>query len=327
VLARLGQHLRTSMQPEAVLVGIVETVAAALRLPYVAIELEGSGGFTRGRLLGTPVSWPLEYGQQRIGRLVACPRRGDSFGAADMRLLTDLASQAGVAVHAVGLARALQQARERLVLAREEERRRLRRDLHDQLGATLSALTVKAGSANSLMTSEPEAAREIIHEIEQELKGAVSEIRRLVYGLRPPVLDERGLVAAIEDCAEQQSPRLEVAVTVDPEGQLPPLPAAVELAAFRIAQEALTNAARHSGANRCRVRLAVETGSAASRRLELEIIDDGRGLVPEPGRGVGLASMRERASELGGVCTIENAGACGVRVAATLPLPTGAGDE
>jgi signal transduction histidine kinase len=177
------------------------------------------------------------------------------------------------------------------------------------------------------MRAEPEAAREIVREIEQELKAAVSEIRRLVYGLRPPVLDERGLVAAIQDCAEQQSPRLDVAVTVDPEGRLPPLPAAVELAAFRIAQEALTNAARHSGAKRCRVRLAVETGPAGSQRLELEVTDDGRGLVSEQGRGVGLASMRERASELGGVCTIENGGAGGVRVTAALPLSAGAAHE
>jgi signal transduction histidine kinase len=309
------------------LAGIVETVAAALRLPYVAIELEGSGGVARGTLAGTPVSWPLEYGQQRIGRLLACPRRGESFGTADTRLLTDLASQAGVAVHAAGLTRALQQARERLVVTREEERKRLRRDLHDQLGATLGALTVKAGSANSLMATDPQAAHEIIHQIEQELKACVSEIRRLVYGLRPPVLDERGLIAAIEDCAEQHSPRPHVTVTVAPDGSLPPLPAAVELAAFRIAQEALTNAARHSCANSCRIRLAVKTGPAGSRRLELEITDDGRGLVSEPGRGIGLASMRERAAELGGACTIETASARGVRVAAMLPLSPGAGDE
>jgi signal transduction histidine kinase len=327
VLARLGQRVRTGLEPEAVLVGIVETVAAALRLPYVAIELDGSGGVARGTSAGTPVSWPLEYGHQRIGSLLACPRRGESFGTADTRLLTDLASQAGVAVHAARLTRALQQARERLVVAREEERKRLRRDLHDQLGATLGALTVKAGSANSLMTTDPEAAQEIIHQIEQELKACVSEIRRLVYGLRPPVLDERGLVAAIEDCAEQHSPRLHVTVTVAPDGPLPPLPAAVELAAFRIAQEALTNAARHSCANTCRVGLAARTRPDGSRRLELEITDDGRGLAPTPGRGIGIASMRERAAELGGTCTIETAGARGVRVAAMLPLSPGAGDE
>lgn len=330
VLARLGQQVHSTVAPQAVLTGIVTTVAAALRLPYVAIELEDPDSpplmaAASGSPAGSPSSWSLEYQHERIGRLLACPRRGDSFGAADVRLLADLASQAGVAVHAGRLTGALQQARERLVIAREEERRRLRRDLHDELGATLGALTIKAGAARSFVDTDPSAARKVIREIEQELTLAVSDIRRLVYGLRPPVLDERGLVAAIQDCAEQQPAGLAVQLAVEPEGSLPRLQAAVELAAFRIAQEALTNAGRHSHARRCCIRLTLEGAVTGGRVLEVVIADDGVGLAGQRRQGVGLASMRERAAELGGTCTVENGPAGGVRVTASLPVTGGGG--
>jgi signal transduction histidine kinase len=331
-LARLGQQVQSTLAPEAVLPRMVKTVAAALRLPYVAIELEardspGLEGAALGSPSGKPSSWPLEYQQERLGKLLACPRRGDSFGAADMRLLADLASQAGVAVHAVRLSGALQQARERLVIAREEERRRLRRDLHDELGATLGALTMKVGVARSIHALDPVGASEIMREIEEELKAAVVEIRRLVYALRPPLLDERGLVAAIRDNAEQHSiAGLTIQVTVDFEGTLSSCPAAVELAAFRIAQEAVTNVVRHSKARHCQVHLALDGFAASPRTLELEVTDDGVGLGSDHRLGVGLASMRERAAELGGTCVVENRPAGGASVVASLPLrPRGIG--
>jgi signal transduction histidine kinase len=330
VLARLGQQIQSTLAPQAVLPGIVNSVATALRLPYVAIELEALDSpplvaAASGSPGGKPSSWPLEYQQERIGRLVACPRRGDSFGATDMRLLADLASQVGVAVHAVRLTGALQQARERLVIAREEERRRMRRDLHDELGATLGALTIKAGAARTFLETDPSAAERVIGEIEQELKLAVSEIRRLVHGLRPPVLDERGLVAAIQDFAEQQPAGLAVQLSVEPEASLPRLQAAVELAAFRIAQEALTNAGRHSHARHCTIRLTLEGAVNGGLVLVLEVTDDGVGLARHRGQGIGLASMRERAAELGGTCTVENGAAGGVRITASIPVSEGGG--
>jgi signal transduction histidine kinase len=336
VLARLGQRLEAALAPESILPTIVETVALTLKLPYVAIELETPAdpstsspatsiiGAAYGVPRGTSLRWPLVYQQELLGALLVAPRAGEAFRAADQRLLADLARQAGVAAHAVRLTTALQQARERLVLAREEERRRLRRDLHDGLGPQLAALTLKAGSARALFSQDPAEALALLKDLETTTQRAVADIRRLVYALRPPTLDERGLVAAIQECAasagthQRASEEEGLQVTVETPSCLPPLPAAVELAAYRITQEALTNVVRHAGARHGVIRLTL------AEALCLEISDDGAGLPPEYQRGVGLASMRERAEELGGTCLVETRASGGVRVLARLPVPPSA---
>jgi signal transduction histidine kinase len=270
----------------------------------------------------TTASWPLEHEGEGVGLLLASPRRGGTFAALDRRLLTDLAARAGAAVHAVGLAHDLEQARARLVMAREEERRRLHRDLHDDLGATLGALTLKAGAAHALLEADPAGAAVAIEEVEHELQASVVRVRQLVYALRPPALDDRGLRAAIEDNLVHHRSALSVDVEVEPAGEWPPLPAAVELAAYRIAQEGLANALRHSGGRHCRVRLSLRE-DAGSRVLVLDVTDDGVGLPVQIRRGVGLDSMQERAAELGGRCSIGTDPAGGVRVTAVLPVPAG----
>jgi signal transduction histidine kinase len=257
-----------------------------------------------------------------VGLLLASPRRGERFAGSDRRVLSDLAARAGAAVHALGLARDLEGARARLVLAREEERRRLHRDLHDDLGATLSALTLKAGAAHALLEADPAGAATAIEEVEHDLQASVAEVRRLVYALRPPALDDRGLCAAIEDHLVQLRSALSVELAVEPEGPWPPLPAAVELAAYRITQEALANAARHSGGRRCRVRLTLRDHDGSSV-LTVEVTDDGTGLPERVRRGVGLDSMQQRAAELGGRCSIGNDPDGGLRVTAVLPLQVG----
>jgi signal transduction histidine kinase len=269
----------------------------------------------------TTASWPLEHEGELVGLLLASPRRGERFAGPDRRVLGDLAARAGAAVHAMGLARDLEGARARLVVAREEERRRLHRDLHDDLGATLSALTLKAGAAHALLQADPAGAAAAIHEVEHELQASVAEVRRLVYDLRPPALDDRGLCAAIEDLVQARS-ALSVEVEIEPRGPWPALPAAVELAAYRITQEALTNAARHSGGRHCRIRLFLRD-DAGGRVLALQVTDDGAGLPERIRRGVGLDSMQERAAELGGRCSIDNDPAGGLRIAAVLPLQVG----
>jgi signal transduction histidine kinase len=257
-----------------------------------------------------------------VGQLLASPRRGERFGGADRRVLGDLAARAGAAVHAMGLARDLERARAQLVLTREEERRRLHRDLHDDLGATLSALTLQAGAAHALLEADAADAAEAIEEIEHELQASVAEVRRLVYDLRPPALDDRGLCAAVEDHLVQLRGALTVEFETDPAGPWPALPAAVELAAYRIAQEALANAARHSGGRRCCVRLALRKDDGVPV-LAVEVSDDGTGLPDRIRRGVGLNSMQERAAELGGRCTFGSGPAGGLRIAAVLPLQGG----
>ena len=317
VLSRLGRRLEATLAPEAALSTVAETVAGALKLPYAAIELERDGRFETAAEHGTPADeglvLPLHYGSEPVGRLVLAPRApGEPFTDSDLRLLEDLASQVGVAAHAASLTADLQRSRERLVSTREEERRRLRRDLHDGLGPQLATFTLKLDAARNLLTHEPEAAGSLLLELKAQTQDTISEIRRLVYELRPPALDELGLVSALREQATAYGPAFSVEA---PEG-LPPLPAAVEVAAYRIALEAMTNAARHASARVCRVRI-----TPLDNELELEVSDDGVGMPDGCRAGVGLSSLRERAAEIGGTCEIGARPAGGTRVLARLPLP------
>jgi signal transduction histidine kinase len=320
VISRLGKRLEAAIEPEAVLPTVVETIAQALKLPYAAILLKESEGFrtaaSYGSPKGEPETIPLVYQREEIGRLVLSPRApGESFSDADRALLEDLARQAEVVVHAVRLTADLQRSRERLVATREEERRRLRRDLHDGLGAQLAGLNVQTGTLRRLIPSDPGAADELVVELREELRGAISDIRRLVYDLRPPALDDLGLVEAMRQLAERyDSKDGPLRVAVEAPENLPNLPAAVEVAVYRITQEALTNVARHARATTCVVRLAVNDN------VTLEIVDDGVGVPSGRSAGVGLSSMHERAEELGGGCTVIALSEGGTRVLASLPL-------
>jgi signal transduction histidine kinase len=301
----------------------VETIAQALKLPYAAILLKEERQFRTAAAYGSPTAepevLPLVYQREEIGRLMLAPRApGEEFSDADRSLLEDLARQAEVAVHAVRLTDDLQRSRERLVATREEERRRLRRDLHDGLGAQLAGLNVQAATLRRLIPEDPAAADELVVELRGELRGAIADIRRLVYDLRPPALDDLGLAEAMRRLAERygsdaEQPR----VSVETPEELPTLPAAVEVAIYRIAQEALTNVDRHAGAQSCAVRLTVN-GDVA-----LEIVDDGVGIPAGRNVGVGLSSMRERAFELGGDCEIGSVPEGGTRVLVRLPLAGG----
>jgi len=343
VLARLGQRLGAAIATDRVLPTLVETVAQALKLPYVAIALQegdelriaakyegGRAVEQRGESGGTSslLHLPLIYQSETIGQLIVAPRTpGEALTPADRHLLEDIAHQAGVAAHAVRLTADLQRSRERLVTAREEERRRLHRDLHDGLGPTLASQTLKLDAALDLLESDPKAASQILRDVKAQTQATVSDIRRLVYELRPPALDELGLVFALrETVARYGGSANGLRFTfIPPEQDLPPLSAAVEVAAYRIALEALTNTARHAQAHECVVRLTCQGGDRQALRaplLQLEIADDGVGLPRdrEAHAGVGLTSMRERAAELGGTCVVENLPTGGTRVYAVLPL-------
>nr|WP_255570774.1 sensor histidine kinase [Cohnella sp. CFH 77786] len=228
----------------------------------------------------------------------------------------------------------LRESRERLVLAREEERRRLRGNLHDDLAPRLAALAFTASAAETLLESDPARTKTILAELQTVIRSSVADIRRLVHDLRPPSLDELGLVGAIRErihdltrplaqrSGEAGSSATEFRLSAP--DALPALPAAVEVAAFRIVTEAMVNVVRHSGASSCEVRISYDR--EPERALTLEVADDGGGVgdrrrsLPGPG-GIGLQSMRERAEELGGWFRIENAEPSGTRVSARLPLP------
>lgn len=321
-IRRLGERLELSLSPEAMPRIVVDTVADALRLPYVALEV---GPPAESRVVaerGTPqpeaTARPLSVQGQPIGRLLVGARGpADPLSASDLRLLDDLSRQIGVAVHAALLTEALQESRERLVSAREEERRRLRRDLHDGLGPALAAIGMRAEAAETLLARDPPGAERLLAELGTEVAAAVADVRRLVDGLRPPAIDELGLVGALRVSAERLRAPGGPDVAFEADGALGELPAAVEVAAYRIGTEALTNAIRHAGASRCTVRVA------GGPDLTLVVEDDGRGLPASPRAGVGLASMFERAAELGGACLVEPRAGGGTRVVARLPLAHG----
>lgn len=334
VLSRLGRQLESTFAPDEILPAIVRTLTEALRLPYAAVYLGGaqpSLAAASGVPTGEAVRLPLTYQQEPVGELVVSPRAsGEHFGASDRRLLADLARQIGVAAHAVRLTDDLQRSRERIVTAREEERRRLRRDLHDGLGAQLAALSIQAGALRRVIPTDPDAAVTQAAELGVELRAAVADIRRLVHGLRPPALDEVGLVAALRDRATRygtgsiqqhadgaRSSDRGLDVEFTARDDLSALPAAMEVAIYRIVDEALTNVMKHANATTCRVRL---THDAA---IDLSIEDDGDGMSPTMRSGVGLMSMRERAEELGGAFLLgPGAGGRGTRVDVRFPFPS-----
>ncbi len=330
VISRLGQRLEGTLASHAVLPAIVETVAQVLKLPYAAVSLKQGDEFRMAAAYGspveTPLSQPLAYQGEVIGQLLLAPRNpGEPLTPPDRRLLDDLARQIGIAAHAVRLTDDLQRSRERLVTAREEERRRLRRDLHDGLGPTLAALALKATTISDLIPTDPTAATHLSNELYADIRATVGEIRRLVYALRPPALDDLGLVAAIRERAAQYGHPSQAGagshhadglrIIVEAPDRLPPLPAAVEVAAYRIVQEALTNVIRHAQAHTCTVHLQL------SDTLQIEVSDDGVGFPSERQAGVGLLSMRERAAELGGSCVMESLPGAGVHMCARLPIP------
>ena len=324
VLSRLGQRLEATLAPDAVLPSLVETVAQTLKLPYVAIETSeqrldsqpivgsSSTNLTAPRIAhGNPPSevirFPLIYQSETIGQLLVAPRaQGEALSPMDRHLLENIAHQAGMAVHAANLTADLQRSRQRLVTAREEERRRLRRDLHDGLGPNLASQGLKLAAVKQLAEKDPASAIPLLEQVMAQNQSTVDEVRRLVYGLRPPALDELGLVAAIRDhvAGTDGNASLQIDIT-EPPGGLPPLSAAVEVAAYRIVLEALTNVIRHAQAKHCSVRFSLSQ-NGSNNNLQIEIVDDGIGLPHNLRAGVGLRSMRERAEELGGRLTIES---------------------
>ncbi len=338
VLSSLGQRLEATLAPEAVLPALVETIAQTLKLPYVAVALHAASerepqiAAAYGLPSAQLARLPLTYQAERVGELLIAPRGpGESFTPAEQRLLADIARQAGVAAHAVRLTADLQRSRERLVSALEEERRRLRRDLHDGLGPQLASQTLTLTAARQLLAQRPAEADALLAEAIKHAQAAVSDIRRVVYDLRPPALDDLGLAGALRaQVAEFGASGVRFVVSV-PE-HLPPLPAAVEVACYRVAQEALTNVVKHAQAHACALTVTVEAAGgavaavaaaaveAAPGAVVLEVTDDGRGLPAERRAGVGLGSMRERAAELGGQCSIEPGPGGGTRVLARLPL-------
>jgi signal transduction histidine kinase len=329
VLRRLGERLEGSGMPEETLVAIVETVVQALKLPFAEITLRRGEKFERaaryGKHVEGMVSFPIQYQGQIVGHLnagVRGPR--ESLTGMDEQLLHQISQQAGPVAQAVQLTRELRRSRARLITARDEERRRLRRDLHDGLGPVLASQGLKIAAVHHLLDSDPESAQKLLNEMATQNETTVAEIRRLVYALRPPELDELGLAGAVSEYTNglnvSKDSGTSFELSIQPPGEeLKQLPAAVEVAAYRIATEALTNVTRHSHARYCTISFKLG-GSSNGKELLLEIADDGIGFKENGKAGIGLNSMYERAEEVGGELQIESVVDQGTRISAAFPL-------
>lgn len=318
VVSTLAARLEEAEAPGDQLHSLAAAIAAAFASPYVGVEVEAPDGGSLVARHGAPgaelESIPLVYRGERIGRLEMSPGRRARLSPGDERLLADLVRHAASAVRASTLSTELQQIRVELVNAREDERRRMRRELHDGLGPELAGVQLRIEAARNVSAADPAEADRLLASAADDLRLAVGEIRRLAHDLRPPSLDDVGLSGAIEQLCRRFGGEFEVVAT----SELPDrLPAAVEVAAYRIVAEALVNVQRHARARRAWVRL-----SHADGRLIVEVDDDGRGVAPDAPAGVGLLSMRERAVELGGTLEVTDRSGGGTAVRADLPLPT-----
>lgn len=318
LLAKVNQELQSMTSPQSTLPILASAIAGALHLPYVALETTAStpplqvahglppAGAALHRL-------PVLYLGKPVGELVASMRtQGRSLSASDISVLSEVALQLGIALRAAQLTADLQATRARLVTAREEERRRIRNDLHDGLAPTLSAVQLQLGALGKLALTHPDQAQAMARTLAEQMRAATAEIRQLVYNLRPPMLDELGLAGAIRHFPIQDSALL---FEVRAPETLLPISAAVEVAAYLIAREALHNVVRHAGATTCRVEIAV-----GDDVLIVCVADDGCGLPAGASAGVGFSSMRERAAEVDGTLLIEPAPGGGTQVVARLPL-------
>ncbi|MET8543431.1 histidine kinase [Kitasatospora sp. NPDC004799] len=318
VLRSLAGRVRETVDPQEVPTVLCRTVSDELLLPGVELTVSTRSGERSlaavGELSGSGESFPLVHHGERIGRLTAAPREGQRvLDDSDRDILRSLADQAAPAVASLQLMEDLRASRERIVGAREEERRQLRRDIHDGLGPMLAGLRLRLQGAAAV--DDPERYAVVLDRVADDLASAVTEVRRITDRLGPTALGDYGLSLALSRLAETFSgPDLTVTTRLDPD-PLPPLPAAVEVAVYRITAEALNNVLRHARARSATVSVEVTDG-----HLELDVEDDGQG----PGHGlpvhpgVGLRSMSERAAEVGGSCTVD-ALRRGTRVHAVLP--------
>jgi signal transduction histidine kinase len=313
LVRRLGTQLGLDGSAEELLHGLAADIGAAMRLESVRVTAAGVSPVTWGEARSAPVDVPLRHRGEDVGTLEVTLPAGEALGARATRTLADLAAVVATAVTVVRVAAEVEESRARLARARLEERRLIRREIHDGLGPSLAGLRFGLQGARNLLASDPAGAAEVLTSLQAELDRQVTAVRTLSHHLLPPVLDELGLGAALEElAARHREDGLEVQVVTDlPEALEPGLAAA----AYGIISEAVVNAARHSGARRCSVEVRLVGGD-----LSLIVVDDGCGIAPEAVPGVGTRAMRERAAERGGLLDVTARPGGGTEVRGVLPV-------
>jgi signal transduction histidine kinase len=316
VVSHVGRHVAAASEPVDALQRLVDALRPALKLPYAAFESDdGEVVVVSGRAgAAGHHAVPAHVLGRRVGELhVGRRSEGERLSEEELAAVADVAARAAALAYAAALVGDVAASRERIVLAREEERRRLRADLHDGVGPVLAGTAHQLDAlARRLERSGDADSAGRARELRDRLRSTVQDVRAVVHGLRPPVLDQLGLRGALRELgAGYDLPAITVDVPADPG----PMAAAVEVAAYQIAAEAVTNAVRHSAAARVEIACGVSGGS-----LVLEVRDDGCGLPARPSAGVGLRSMAERAAEVGGRLELLGTPGGGTTVRARLPL-------
>ncbi|HUG84060.1 MAG TPA: histidine kinase [Euzebya sp.] len=322
VLAGVIRPLEREAEPGAALNGALATIAEGLKLPGVRVDVVDVEGVLRTAAAvgssseGPWVSVPLRYGGDEVGELQCALRQGsDGFSHRERQLLEDLANHVAVTAKAVQLTGEVYRSRADIVLAREEERRLLRRELHDRLAAPLTGIAFGIDAARRMQSKDPQAAEQLQAALITQTQESIEVVRDIIGQLRPAVIDDRGLVEALRERARTllEPAGVEVEIVAD---QLPDsVNAAVESAAYSIASEALTNIVKHARARRCSMELRLANGA-----LTLAVADDGRGFTGRRAGGLGVQTMTDRAAELGGTADVRPASGGGTVVTVVLPL-------
>ena len=318
VVSTLGDKLDQSIDAQAQLENLASAIAEAFASPYVRVTLDRSGDTQLFAEHGMPdsgtVELPIAHSGAEIGRIHMVPGRRPLSSSRDQQLLGDLIRFSLASLRNAELGRELQTIREQLVLAREAERSRLRRELHDGLGPLLGGVKLRLETARNWVDRDPARALEPLDTAIREQSDVIDEIRRIVHDLRPPALDDLGLLRALGQIADRLTGG---GLTATVGGALPPdgLSPAVEVAAFRIVSEALTNVSKHAGASSAHASFDFD-----EHDLHIEVRDNGVGVAADAVSGVGRRSMQERAAELGGILSVTAAEGGGSVVRARLPL-------
>ena len=314
-VTRLGAAFDAQPDTTAVPTIVLQTVVASAFLDGAALHGDGLLSASVGEVGPFSEKFPVLYQGEEIATLAVPPRRGESELTRDDReVIARLVVHAAPALHGARALADLTEAHASLLHAREEERKGLRRDLHDDLGPTLAGLALGAAAVSRRAAAVDADLAGMAEDLVGDIQAAVAQTREIAYGLRPAVLDDLGLVAAIRSRVfGQGADRLQVEVRA-PSDRLT-LPAAVDLAALRIVQEGVTNVRQHARASRCTVTLALN-----DRCLDVAVADDGVGPPARLRPAIGLTSIRERATELGGTARFTRAPGGGGLLVVSLPV-------
>jgi signal transduction histidine kinase len=307
---RFAEQLLVDDDPLATARALAETIRAELRLGSIELVVEGLGSTRIGEPSGPVTHVELRYGRRHVGEVLVTARQGEALGDADVRMLREIAGYVSIAAEAIRVGEDLRRAQHDLERAQSEERRRVRRDLHDDVGPTLASARLKLAAHRRHL---PEGTT--VDDIIDQLADAIRGVRRVVDGLQPSVLEDVGLVSALQILLTDLRQTTGMHITFDPPATLPDLPAATASTAYRVVAEALTNVVRHSGATLCTLRVDHDDGT-----LRIKVADNGHGFDTSMPAGMGLRNMADRAGLANGVATISSSPGSGTTVILDVPV-------